>query len=202
PFPTRRSSDLRAALLERVSALPGVERAAVTTRLPVQSTGTTTTTVVDEYMPAVGTLAVELPVAYVSPGYFETMGVPLRNGRTFQSTDHADAPVVAVVNEAAARLFWADGEAVGGRVRPQGAVDAGRQVVGVVGNVTVTDVTEAPRPMVYYSIDQLSLPVFNVVARTSGDPAALAEAMRRAVIDVRASILVTSQLALQEHVAR
>src|SRR5690606_10278745 len=62
--------------------------------------------------------------------------------------------------------------------------------------------TEAPRPMVYYSIDQLSLPVFNVVARTSGDPAALAEAMRRAVIDVRASILVTSQLALQEHVAR
>src|SRR5690606_20322130 len=55
-------SAVRAALLERVSALPGVERAAVTTRLPVQSTGTTTTTVVDEYVPAVGTLAVELPV--------------------------------------------------------------------------------------------------------------------------------------------
>ncbi|MBN1239271.1 MAG: ABC transporter permease [Gammaproteobacteria bacterium] len=189
-----------ARILERVSALPGVERAAVTTRLPVQPRGFSTTTIIEGYTPRVGTEAVELPVAFVSREYFPTMGIALLSGRTFAATDHADAPIVAVVNEAAAGLYWTGSEPVGGRVRPQDAPDAWRQVVGVVADVKVADVTEPPTPMIYYPIEQLPSAAFSVVARTSGDSAVLGSALRHALTDVRPSLPVISQFPLDEHV--
>src|SRR5262249_48839995 len=69
-----------AALLERVQALPGVERAALTSRLPAQS-GPRTTQIIDGYAPPAGTGAVDLPFAYVSRDYFATMGIALLGGR-------------------------------------------------------------------------------------------------------------------------
>jgi putative ABC transport system permease protein len=188
-----------ADLLERVAALPGVERAALTTRLPVQ-TGFTSTTVVDGYTPAAGTGSVELPLAGVSRRYFETMGIPLLAGRTFSGVDHPESPPVVVVNETAARLFFG-GNAVGQRIRPQAAPDAWREVIGVVADVKVTDVTEPPAPMFYYSAEQAPPLGFTVGARTSGDPAALTEALRAALREARASLPVTRQGALEAHVA-
>lgn len=186
-----------AQLLERVEALPGVERAAVTTRLPVQPGGTTTR-IIDGYTPQGGTGAVELPFALVSRGYFETMAIPLLAGRAFTAADRADAPRTVVVNAAAARAYWG-GKAVGGRIRGQGADSKWLEVVGVVGDVKVSDLTEAPTPMIYLSTEQSGVGGFFVVARTSRDPAAVMSELRTALRGVRASLPVTRLQTLEAH---
>jgi predicted permease len=183
-------------ILARIRAIPGVERAALTTRLPVQPSGTTTQ-IVDGYQPPSGTGSVELPFAFVGADYFETMGIPLLAGRAFTADDRVGSPRVMVVNEAAANAFWG-GSAVGGRVRPQGAEGAWREVVGVVADVKVNNLQEPPTPMIYYSAAQAGILAFTVVARTPGDPAALAPALRSALRDVRASLPVTRLFTFEE----
>lgn len=184
-------------ILERVEALPGVERAAITTRLPVQF-GSSTTQIVEAFTPAAGTGAVELQVAIVSRGYFDTMGIPLRSGRTFAVSDRAATAPVVVVNEAAARAYWG-GDALGGRIRSQGADSPWQQVIGVVADVKVTDLTEAPTPMIYWSTEQVGVGSFSIVARSSGEPEALLPALRGALRAVRASLPVTRLLTLEAH---
>jgi predicted permease len=186
-----------AQLLERADALPGVERAAITTRLPVQNGGSTTQ-VVDGYEPASGTGSVELPLALVSRGYFETMGIAVLAGRTFSADDRPGAPLAVIVNETAARLYWSDA-AVGGRIRPQGDGTAWREVIGVVADVKVTDLMEPPTPMIYYSAEQAGASSFAIVARTAGDPAALLEPLRRTLRDVRPSLPVVRLMPLSDH---
>ena len=193
------AATVSAELLERIAALPGVERAALTTRLPVQPTDTSTM-VVDGYTTDAGTGAVELPIAGVSRQYFETMGIALIAGRSFSPTDLPESPPVVVANETAARRFWG-GNAVGQRIRPQDAPDGWREVIGVVADVKVSDVTEPPTPSFYYSTEQVPSVGFTVVARTSGDPAALTGALKGALQEVRASLPVTRQGSLETHVA-
>ncbi len=186
-------------LLERVEALPGVERAALTTRLPAMGGGTTTQ-IVDGYDPQVGTGSVELPFAFVSRGYLETMGIRLLAGRAFGVGDHPESPRVILVNETAARTFWGSEEAaLRGRIRAQGSTDAWREVVGVVSDVKVVDLREAPTPMIYYSAEQAGISVFSLVARTSGDAVSLTGALRSALREVRPSLPVTRLLTLEAH---
>ena len=188
---------LVAQILERVEAVPGVERAALTTRLPVQRAGTTTQ-VVEDYHPPSGTGSVELNYAVVSRGYFETMGITLVDGRTFSVADAPGTPGVIVVNETAARTFWG-GNAIGRRIRPQSSDTAWNRVVGVVADVKVSNVQEAPTPMVYYSAEQGSVNGFTIVARTTGDPAALTGALRTALRDVSPSLPVTRLMSFETH---
>jgi predicted permease len=184
-------------VLERVAALPGVERAALTTRLPV-APGGTTTQVVDGHTPQSGTGSVELDFAFVSREYFETMGMPLVAGRGFTGDDRPESPRVVVVNETAARRFWG-GEALGGRIRAESARDGWVQVVGVVADATVSSLDEPPTPQIFYSAEQAGVGGFSVVARTPGDPAALLGALRTALNDVRATLPVTRLMTLDTH---
>lgn len=91
-------------ILERIAAVPGVERAALTTRLPAEGGGSAST-VVEGYAPVTGTNAVEMPLALVSRGYFETLRIALVAGRSFSAVDRQDTPRVVMVNETAARLY-------------------------------------------------------------------------------------------------
>lgn len=184
-------------LLERVEAIPGVERAAITTRLPVQPAGTTTQ-IVDGYEPAAGTGSVELNFAVISGGYFETMGIAVLAGRGFTADDRPESPRVIVVNETAANLFWG-GDAIGGRIRAQSAPDAWREVVGVVADTRVSSLEEPPTPLIYYSATQAGVAAFSVVVRTSGEPAALLSPLRTALRDVHPSLPATRLVTLDSH---
>jgi predicted permease len=179
---------LATQVLERIGALPGVERVALTMRLPLQSGGTTST-VIEGYEPPTGTSAVEFPLTIVSRDYFATMGIPLVAGRSFSADDRPDSPPVVMVSETAARMFFG-GNAVGRRVRGQNAAEW-REVVGVVADVKVESLQEPPTPLLYASTDQVALGGFTVVARTAGEPAALLPALRSALREVRASLPVT-----------
>jgi putative ABC transport system permease protein len=186
-------------ILERIGALPGVETAALTTRLPL-SNGPSTTTVVEGYESQRGTSALELDYAAVSRGYFGTMGIPLLAGRNFSAADRPESPDVVIVNETAARLFF-EGDAVGRRIRPQDAPDAWREVIGVVADVKVTDLQEAPTPLLYFSSEQMGAGAFSVVVRADADPAALLVALPRALREVRDSLPVTRVDAFATYVA-
>jgi predicted permease len=181
-------------VLERVRALPGVESAGYTNFAPLVIRGGRSVTFV-EGRPRPTDAELFRTVAEnrgVSPGYFETLGVPLVTGRFIDTRDTRDAPRVAVINEAMVRLHWPDEDPLGSRFRfGLGGIETLFTVVGVVGDMR-QDGLEAPAfPEIYAPLDQLgdgrefSLMWPNqLVVRTSGDPLALAPAVRRAVWDI------------------
>jgi predicted permease len=184
-------------VLERVGALPGVERVALSIRLPL-SNGPNTSTVIEGYEPPTGTSAVEMPLTVVSRDYFATMGIELLAGRSFSAADRPGSPPVVLLSETAARLFFG-GDAIGGRVRRQNDPDSWSEVIGVVSDVKVTSLQEQPTPLMYWSAEQTGVGGFSVVARTAGDPAALLPALPRALRDVRASLPVTRLEPFETH---
>ena len=165
-------------LLDRTAALPGVTAVAVTTRLPVQRGGSTTT-VIDGYTPPAGTDSVELPVALVDEHYFGAVGLRLVGGRGFSEADTSENRV-AVVNETAARRFWGDTDPAGWRLRPQGGAEGWVPVVGVVSDSKVSSLDEDPSPMLYYPIGESPVSGY-VVVRTDSDPASLLGPLQAAV---------------------
>jgi len=165
--------------LERVRALPGVEAAALTQRLPL----TASVSITGIFVPGVhespddeGYMADE---ATVGPGYFETMGISLLEGRDFGEQDTIGSPLVAIVNQTMARSFWPDdGSVVGKRFRSDFDGDE-FEIVGVVSDHKVRTVGEDPRPYVHFARDQRRSTYATVVARTAGDPSHLVGDLRR-----------------------
>jgi putative ABC transport system permease protein len=186
-------------ILERVGALPGVESAALTIRLPLAA-GPTSSTIVEGYELPRGASAIEMPITSVSNDYFATMGIRRLAGRTFSAVDRRESPPVVVISETAARVFFG-GDAVGRRVRGQDDPDAWREVIGVVSDVKVAELQEPPTPLMYLSIDQTGTGGFSVVVRTRGDPAALLGVLPSALRSVRASLPVTRIDVFETYVA-
>ena len=108
----------------------------------------------------------------VTPGYFETLGIALRAGRTFNETDLAGGSPVAIVNEAFARRYFPDGNAIGQRleaVRVKGAlIDSSREnpvmeIVGIVGDIREVSLRSEPRRTMYVPQAQASTHLSNVM---------------------------------------
>jgi predicted permease len=167
---------LRRGLLERLESLPGVESAAVASAHPLDRGFTNSLVVVGREMQA-GTWP-EASMRLVSPGYFATLGVALREGRLLGTGDLTDGPRVAVVNESAVRRYFPGGGAVGSSLRLWG--NAWR-VVGVVADERIHGLAEAPPPAVYLSLEQAPAHDVAVLVRTAGEPLGLAAAVRAAI---------------------
>jgi predicted permease len=120
---------LFARSLERLRALPGVDGAAISLGLPYERILNMGARVVNGSTR--GDFAFTT-ATYVTPGYFETLRLPLVAGRTFRDTDTRSSAPVVVINEAFAKRHFRDRDPVGQRIESNGAV---REVVGVVGNV-------------------------------------------------------------------
>ncbi|HEU4628988.1 MAG TPA: ABC transporter permease [Gemmatimonadaceae bacterium] len=140
-------------------------------------------------------------VVSVTPGYFATLGVPLRAGRDFTAADDEDAPDVAILNESAARAFFGDAPAVGGQLTMWG--DARYTVVGVVRDTKYESVRDEAVPSVFRPLAQESgIGGVSIIARAA-DPerapavlAALREAVRAAdpSVPLRDARLVARQI--------
>ncbi len=180
--PTLTNNDDRLAFYRdffaRMEALPGVVSIGGTTRVPLGSTSVSTTVQIEgRPMPAAELPEVQFRRAMHN--YFETMGIPLRRGRTFDSSDSPTAPPVAVINETMARRLWPDQDPIGQHVRmgpnPNGPWTA---IIGVVGDIRHGGLEEVPQPELY--ITYLQGPPVSpfIVLRTTGDPASMAETVR------------------------
>ncbi|HVS66550.1 MAG TPA: ABC transporter permease [Thermoanaerobaculia bacterium] len=174
-------------LLGTLSAVPGVVSVGAVTALPTSPIGPDFDRPIwaeGEPPPPGGARRADVRIA--TPGYFETLGIPVRSGRPFDRRDAHEAPAVLVVNERLAGEVWPGEEAVGKRL----VVDYGSagvypyEIVGVVGDVRFDGMRSEPRPEVFFPHAQRSYLIMNVVVRTAGDPQALLSDLRRAVLEV------------------
>jgi predicted permease len=195
PEPRAIAAFLRQAL-ERIRAVPGIESAALVRAVPFSGNGGSTTYEVEgQPEPAKGREPVT-QLNIVSPGYFRTMGIPWLRGRDFDEHDTADVPPVAVVNDTMARQLWPGIDPVGRRLRLR---DAGWvTIVGVAGDVRHSGPSEPPQPQVYTTHEQDARIFACVVARTAGDPMAMAAPMRAALWSVDKDQPVWKVRALEE----
>jgi putative ABC transport system permease protein len=141
-------------LAERASTLPNVKAVTLTSSPPLAG-GTVDVDVRVEgrtYAPG------QVPVTHyrtVQPGYFQTMGMPMRSGRSLQETDRASAPPVVVINESLARLLWPGESPIGKRLRccDSDSIPAWREVVGVVAD-SRHFLTDEPLQELYVPVEQ------------------------------------------------
>lgn len=169
-------------LLPDLSALPGVSSVAAVNRLPLGGSNVLVGVEVDGVAPPEGgPPLVDRRVA--TPGYFETMGIPVVEGRGFTRDDRAaDAGPVAVVNEAFARLLL-DGTALGRRTRLMLRSGPGPwiSVIGVVTDVRHHGLDRPVEPEIYVPYAQAPVETMSALVRTTADPSALAPAAREIV---------------------
>ncbi len=180
-------------LAERLHALAGVEAVGATGTLPLGG-GSSASLAIRGRLEAEGSLP-EVGYVTASDEYFRAMRIPLRAGRFFEPRDLTDAPPVVIVSEGIARRYFPDGDAVGSRVRlgPDPS-EPWSEIVGVVADVR-RGLSSEPRPTVYANVRQDAWGGARIVVRTSGDPRALTESIRRQLRAIDAGVpMVNPQL--------
>jgi putative ABC transport system permease protein len=179
PDPTRRAAFFQ-QLLSQLETVPGVQSVGATTTLPLSGSSMNFRFSVEGQPAASGELS-QAQYRAVSPGYFRTMGIPLREGRDVTERDGADALGVVVINETMARRLFPQGGALGKRLIINYGKPAPREVVGVVGDVKHLKLEEPPKPEMYVPYTQNPWAFMTVVLRTSVPPDNLASAVRNEV---------------------
>ena len=174
---------------EAIRAVPGVRASAAAHVMPLDFGGSRTTVDVAGYKPSPDE-DMELNFVRVSPGYFETVGIPISRGRFISPQDTDGQPQRIIVNETMARRFWQNGDAVGRFLRMGDEGPYNVEVVGVVPDVHYRMVREQPRPSFYVSLNQWPASAGVIHIRMDGDPAARLEELRRAVAAVNPSVPV------------
>lgn len=187
-------------MAERVAQLPGVRAAGFTQLLPLQSWGwranASDFTIRGRPAPESPPLLMEL--RYVTPGYFQALGIPIQRGRVFTAGDNRDAPPVILINEALARQHF-------GRDDPVGQETSRGTVVGVVGDVRQVNLDRPAVPEIYYPIAQNWSQVrelgMSLVVRTAGPPLAVVDAIRAAIREVDPNLAIFNVKSMERVVA-
>ncbi len=140
----------------------------------------------------------------VTPEYFAAMAVPVKQGRTFSSTDHSGAPLVAIINEEFARTTWPDRSPLGDVVRLGTVAENAPQVtiVGVVGSIRRSAMHGSVLPRLYVAFDQFPSPSLAVVVRARGDVAPAQSAMQAALRQTDATLVLDEVRTVEADVAR
>jgi len=172
-------------LVEQVKTVPGVQSAGAVLSLPLGGdTFNLGRGVLLEGRPAKAEEASSAAHLPVTPDYFSTLQIPLKQGRVFTDHDNAQSPKVVIVNETMARQLWPGESPVGRRFSIWRDEEFSREVVGVVGD-TKPSLDEEPKPQMYVPYAQdANWGSLSLVARTSGAPSALAGSVREAIRSV------------------
>jgi predicted permease len=209
PLPGGRynETDRRARLYERVvgdlRARPGVEGAAYISFLPMTMRGGIWPVVVPG-ADADPERSYTASLRFVTPGFFDALGIPRRRGRDVAPSDTLETPLVAVVSESFAKRYWPGQDPLGRVFR---FAFAERQVVGVVGDVRVRGLERASEPQVYLPYKQVedgALPFYepkDLVVRSTSAPEALLPAVRKIVRAADPELPIDRVRTLEEVVA-
>ena len=171
-------------LLERLRALPGVKSAAGVWPLPLGGDDVRQGFNIEERPAAVSNWPFAR-IAFATPDYFRTAGIPLLKGRFFNDHDDAKAPRVLIVNKAFADKFFPGEDVLGKRITSGayiGAVDMEapiREIVGVVGSAKQFAMEAEPQPIYYFPYKQLPFQAPAVILRTTVPPRTLESVVRK-----------------------
>jgi putative ABC transport system permease protein len=190
-------------LLPRLGALPGVRASAMGNCAPLSGRCNATVGWLPERSADPPPDAPMVGIHFVSPGWLRAMGVPLLAGRAIGDADRVDAPKVVLVNRAAARAFWPDGNAVGRRFAAgQGGMHTGAEVVGVIGDTRFESLDKAPMPAVYVSSLQSPRQNMTLFVKADGAPLALTAAIRRELRAIDPTLPIFDVRTLDERAGR
>ncbi len=193
--PTRAAAFFK-QLLDRVEALPGVEAAGGVSSLPLSGGGTDTSFLIEgQPQPEPNREPVSL-FAKVTPDYFRAMGIRLLRGRLMADGDSTDAPKVAVISDEMSRRYFADDDPLG-KALLFGSKDR-REIVGIVSDVKFFGLNLDARPMMYFSEQQFPARGMSLIVRTSGDPMALATAVRSEVQTLDRDLAVSNVMPMEQ----
>ncbi|MGB6431867.1 MAG: ABC transporter permease [Candidatus Acidiferrales bacterium] len=198
------AASLLEPLLDALRAQPGVQSAALGSATPLQ--GGPGTVIVPEGREANGGKADWVQLVMASPGYFDTVGIPMLGGRDFALSDGESAPRAAIVNAFAAQEYWPGQNPIGKHIEDVGPKNQTFEVVGVVGNTAPGELGAAPFPVVYVPFEQAYLmfpfqPDVDLLARGSGESSGLLPAIRAAVARMNPNLPVFRAHTMREQVA-
>ena len=188
---------------EEIGRLPGVESASAVSYLPFNGLAAGTGVMIAGRPPAKPGEGLGAVVRTVLPGYFQTIGIPLKRGRTFTPADNTlDSPYRFVVNQAFFEKYMSGEEPLGQQISVEmDNKNPFGEIIGVVGNVKEGAVDHEPAPTVYYIHAHLTYAGMIFVMRTKKDPLSLAEPVRRVIHGIDAAQPV-SQIRTLEAVVR
>lgn len=170
-------------LLARVSSLPGVESVTTAAATPMGYTGNNDTVEISGYVPPPGEPKPSLAYNVVSSSYLETLKIPLLRGRTIDDRDTKDSPYVALVNEAMVKHYWPNTDPIGREFTIGSEPQHPIQVVGVVKNAHMQNLTGTINPYFYLPFTQhlVGNTLSTLHVRTSVDPATMIPQVERVI---------------------
>ncbi len=179
-YPDEEVPAIRRKILDRVAALPGVTVASLTDWVPFNFNRKTVDAYPEGYVPRPHE-SLELRRADVTPRYFETLGIPVLEGRDFTQDDNESAPRVVIADQTAANRYWPGQDPLGKRLEIWGHPFT---VVGLVKNSKHNLMNELPEPMIYMSYFQEPDKELTVQVKTRGNPADMAPLVEQAIHQV------------------
>lgn len=197
-------------VLDRLSHAPGVEAAGAGYPLPFAGSNSSASFRIEGQPIGPGDPGPHGDIRFVTPGYFTALGIPLRKGRLFTDDDRLGSQPVAVIDENLAREYWPDQDAVGKRIQ-HNSRDPWSTIIGVVGHIRFNQLAgeesssegsqASSKGVYYFSIYQAQAPYGFLIARSAGNPKALAGVIRRAVRDEDANQPVSDAKTMDARIA-
>jgi predicted permease len=161
--------------LERVRALPGVPSASLAATVPMGPYNMADSLEVEGFGSSPGQQAPSAGYNVVSPGYFETMHIPLLLGRDIRETDNQNSMRIAVINQAMAERFWPGKDPIGKQFRCKEDPKHPLEVVGVVKDSRTENLFFPQGPYFYMALAQKRMLPVTLQVRTAGDPESMAQ---------------------------
>ena len=191
------------SVIDRMASIPGVQSVAATDTLPLSGNDNRSGVELQGYDPKPGE-RIRMHPRLVTSGYLETMGIPVRAGRTFSASDAAHERHVAVVSEMIANRYWPNESALGKRFRFTIDGTPWLEIIGVVGSVHNRAPDREATPDVYLPFLDHPFPYVptraSLVIKSTLDPSSLASGIRQAVTSVDRSASVADVRSLRSFV--
>jgi len=175
-----------AEAIDAVAAVPGLAAAGFVNVLPFSTYNRSTRYIADDATPPAPGREPAADYRIITDRYFAALGIPILEGRPFDSRDRDSTDRVAIVNRTLARRAFADASPIGRRLRIGRSTSRASwlAVVGVVGDVRHSEVAGLPEPELYVPVSQATTEMMMLAARTIGDPEEVAGAIQRAIAAV------------------
>ena len=185
----------------RLERLPGVTYAGAVTSLPLSQMFAWGPITVEGRVPPPGERFINADVRMISGHYFQTMEIPLREGRFFNENDTADKPRVAIIDDYMAQQLWPNQDPIGKRLHIGGINDTDSPwitVVGVVGRVKQYTLDSESRIAYYVPQTQYVTRAMNVVMRAGRDPVVLTDAVKQQVREINPDLPLYNVSTMQQ----
>src|SRR6266852_3855406 len=188
-------------LIAKLEALPGIQSAALSSRVPLGFGGGSTSVKPEGYVLQPNE-SMETQFAIITPNYFKTMQIPIVKGRDFTLQDTKKSQRVVIVNETFVDRYWPNQEGVGKQLNSD-LTNEWFTVVGVARTSKVNELNEKPTPFLYLPLHQVYRATMIINARVTGDPLAFGKSVEKTLHELNADLVVfdVTTLELREQIA-